>query len=82
LAAPAGFDYYALGNNLLSEQPKPPAIGSGYYIYNGKFHIGGKSFPLYRSTDSPEKNDTELSEYHRAMQAISWYRVRKGSTLQ
>lgn len=81
LAAPDGFEYYAMGRNLLASDTGTPAFGSHYYIANGKFYINGKSFPLSQ-TEQPQKySDTELNTYQRAMKAISWYRVRKGSTL-
>lgn len=81
LSAPAGFEYYAMGNNLLSKKAGSPAFGSHYYIANGKFYINGKSFPLDETEKPQHFSETELNTYQRAQKAISWYRVRKGPIL-
>lgn len=81
LAAPAGFEYYALGKNLLDETNNTPAIGSGYYLDNQYFYIGNNAFPITTATGSPKSKES-LGEYYRAAQAISWYRIRKGPVIQ
>lgn len=81
LSAPQGFEYYAMGKNLLDNNTDTPAIGSGYYLHNNYFYIGNSAFPLVNNTPI-EENKESLNRYYRAAQAISWYRIRKGSLLQ
>lgn len=81
LSAPDGFEYYAMGRNLLASDNEKPAVGANYYIANNKFYINGKSFPLSQAETTKSFTETELDTYHRALKAISWYRVRKGSAL-
>lgn len=81
LAAPAGFEYFAMGKNLLDNTVDTPAVGSHYYLADGRFYINGKSFSVLQDKLPARFNDSELDTYQRAMKAISWYRVRKGSKL-
>ena len=81
LAAPEGFQYHAMGRNLLGKQQDTAAFGSHYYLTDSKFYINGKSFPLIQTEHSNNNNELNLETYHRAMKAISWYRIRKGTEL-
>ncbi|MGD8524607.1 MAG: sulfatase-like hydrolase/transferase [Thioalkalispiraceae bacterium] len=80
LAAPEGFEYYALGNNLLDNTITAPAIGAGYFLDAHYFYTGKSAFPLSENPEQ-EHHIAELNRYYRAAQAISWYRIRKGPQL-
>lgn len=81
LAAAKNFEYYAFGKNLLGTNTDTPSIGTGYYIANGVLYIGKHAFPLYQGAKGIA-NRQENNTYHRANQAISWYRVRKGKDIK
>ncbi len=85
LAAEPGFRYTSFGEDLL--QKTSPSYGFGWQFIVGEDFIANDAerYSVYGlSGASAPENKPELSQEHtrfNALKALSWYRVKKGSTL-
>ncbi len=85
LAAPAGFAYQSLGQDLLSQKSRFVGIGRDNMI-TPTFEVELDDLPKVHqlpqhAVPSVAPDITTLKEIHNAIHAISWWRIRHGAKL-
>jgi phosphoglycerol transferase MdoB-like AlkP superfamily enzyme len=81
LAAPAGFEYHSMGENLLNTDHSPAGFGVAWAItpdfildLNNNFEkLAGPNLAV------SEKHIEKLASLHRAAQGLAWWRIMKGA---
>lgn len=85
LAAPKGFTYYSLGNDLLEVRPKSLGIGRGKVI-GADFIANVEGMPKIYSLPGAELGTElpkleELKNRHDALHGIAWWLIKNGPFL-
>lgn len=85
LAAPRGFPYHAVGNNLLAPRQRPIGIAHGKMVtpdFILDLSGGPVLHPLpWRDPPEPPPDLGELKGLHDAAHAVAWWRVMRGARL-
>lgn len=81
--APEGFQYFALGNNLLDPESRQIGLGADIAItadvirsINGKKPLEGLP---WKSSDLSQIDIQYLDDLYNALHGVAWWRVMKGS---
>lgn len=84
LSAPKGFTYYSLGTSLLHKDSNAFSYGFGHIAQRNNIFRMGQKKPYGWPGQSPEGSEDPgkgVTEY-RALRALSWHLIRRGSELQ
>lgn len=85
LAAPRGFEYHAIGRDLLATGHQPLGFGRAHVIgpdFIMSTEAGGATEAIPgRSLPTPTPDRDKLLRRHAAGQALSWWRIMRGTEL-